>query len=50
MADHAQAAVELGGIVDVTDHERTYRGFLMLVKWGTVAVAVIVALLFAFVF
>ena len=50
MADHAQTAVELGGIVDVTDHERTYRGFLTLVKWGTLAVAIIVAFLFAFAF
>jgi hypothetical protein len=50
MADHAQSAVELGGIVDVADHERTYNGFLTLVKWGTIAVAVLVALLFIFVF
>ena len=48
MADHAQSAVELGGIVDVADHERTYNGFLALVKWGTIAVAILVALLFPF--
>ncbi|MEJ0013728.1 MAG: aa3-type cytochrome c oxidase subunit IV [Bauldia sp.] len=50
MADHAQSAVELGGIVDVADHERTYRGFLTLTKWGTIVVAVIVAFLFAVAF
>jgi hypothetical protein len=50
MADHAQAAVELGGVVEVADHERTYRGFLTLVKWGTIAVAIIVAFLFAVAF
>jgi hypothetical protein len=46
MADHAaQGAVELGGIVDVADHERTYRGFLTLVKYGTSAVAIILLLM-----
>jgi hypothetical protein len=51
MADHAtQGAVELGGIVDVADHERTYHAFLKLVKWASIVIAIIVAGLFAFAF
>lgn len=52
MAEHASdhGAVEMGGTVELADHQRTYGGFLTLLKWSTVAIAVIVALLFLFVF
>jgi hypothetical protein len=46
MADHAaQGAVELGGIVDVAEHERTYRSFLGLVKYASAGIAILLILM-----
>ena len=48
MAAHGadQGGVELGaGTVDFADHERTYLGFLSLLKYSTAAIAVILILM-----
>ncbi|MEJ0096860.1 MAG: aa3-type cytochrome c oxidase subunit IV [Bauldia sp.] len=47
MADHAanQGAVEMGGVVDIADHIRTYEGFLKLVKYVASAVVIILILM-----
>lgn len=34
--------------MDYAEHERTYRGFTFVTKWGTVAVAVILILMAIF--
>jgi len=34
--------------MDYAEHERTYRGFLALAKWGTVAVTVVLVLMALF--
>jgi hypothetical protein len=44
MAEHA-AQVELGGIVDVAEHEQTYRSFLKLVKYASAAIAIVLILM-----
>lgn len=49
MADHhgkVTYATATGN--DYAAHEATYRGFLMLVKWGTISVIAIVALMAIF--
>lgn len=50
MAAHGHDSVELGtaATVDFASHERTYRGFLALFKYGTIAVAVVLILMAIF--
>ena len=45
MADHSEVAYTTADGNDYPAHEQTYEGFIMLVKYGTVAVVVIVALM-----
>ncbi len=45
MADHAEHAVEMGGVVEYTDHLATYEGFLNLLKYGVIAIVVILVLM-----
>ncbi len=47
MAD-AEHMPMTSGYMDYPEHERTYRGFTMAAKWGTVAVAVIIILMAIF--
>ena len=35
--------------MDYAEHERTFRGFMFVTKWGVVAVAIIVIILVGFV-
>jgi hypothetical protein len=50
MADHASTGpVELGADMDYAEHEKTYRGFTMLAKYGTiVCLATLIAMAFGF--
>lgn len=50
MAEEVQARhTELGAPMDYQEHERTYNGFLILVKWGTTSlVALMIAMAFGF--
>ena len=45
MADHGEVAYSTADGNDYAAHEATYVGFLKLVKYGTVAVIIIVALM-----
>jgi hypothetical protein len=45
MADHSEVAYTTADGNDYIAHEQTYEGFIMLVKWGTISVVVIVALM-----
>ena len=45
MADHNEGAYTTADGNDYPAHEQTYEAFIMLVKYGTAAVVVIVALL-----
>jgi hypothetical protein len=45
MADHSEVAYTTADGNDYPAHEQTYEGFIMLVKYGTAAVVVIVALM-----
>ena len=45
MADHSEVAYTTADGNDYVAHEQTYEGFIMLVKYGTGAVALIVALM-----
>jgi hypothetical protein len=45
MADHNEVAYTTADGNDYPAHEQTYEGFIMLVKWGTISVVVIVALM-----
>jgi hypothetical protein len=49
MADHG-AAAEIGTATgnDYAEHQRTYRFFVDLAKWGTISVAVILILMATF--
>lgn len=48
MADHSEVAYTTADGNDYIAHEQTYEGFLSLVKYGTAAVIVIVALMAIF--
>ena len=50
MADHASSGpVETGAAMDYAEHEKTYRGFLALARYGTLAcVALLIAMAFGF--
>ncbi len=45
MADHNEVAYTTADGNDYVAHEQTYEGFIMLVKYGTAAVVLIVALM-----
>ena len=45
MADHSEVAYSTADGNDYEAHEATYEGFIMLVKYGTITVAVIVGLM-----
>jgi hypothetical protein len=45
MAQHNEVAYTTADGNDYAAHEQTYEGFIMLVKYGTAAVAVILALM-----
>ncbi|MFO1111867.1 MAG: aa3-type cytochrome c oxidase subunit IV [Bradyrhizobium sp.] len=48
MADHSEVAYTTADGNDYEAHEKTYEGFIMLVKYGTVSVAAIVILMAIF--
>jgi Bacterial aa3 type cytochrome c oxidase subunit IV len=48
MADHGEIAYSTADGNDYSAHESTYVGFIKLVKYGTVAVALIVILMAIF--
>ena len=45
MADHNEVAYTTADGNDYVAHEQTYEGFIMLVKYGTAAVVIIVSLM-----
>ena len=45
MADHNEVAYTTANGNEYQAHEQTYEGFIMLVKYGTAAVVIIVALM-----
>ena len=45
MAEHNEVAYTTADVNDYEAHEQTYEGFIMLVKYGTAAVVIIVALM-----
>jgi hypothetical protein len=48
MADHSEVAYTTADGNDYVAHEQTYLGFLMLVKWGTISIIVILVLMAIF--
>ena len=48
MADHGEVAYTAADGMDYPAHEATYQGFLMLVKYGSLSVIAIVALMAIF--
>ncbi|MFB9979143.1 aa3-type cytochrome c oxidase subunit IV [Mesorhizobium kowhaii] len=50
MADHTPTGpVELGAKMDYAEHDRTYAGFLMLAKYGSLfCLAILLAMAFGF--
>lgn len=50
MADHTPTGpVELGANMDYAEHERTYHGFTLLAKYGSlVCAAILIAMAFGF--
>lgn len=45
MAEHSEVAYTTADGNDYVAHEQTYEGFIMLVKYGTASVVLIVALM-----
>ena len=45
MADHNEVAYTTADGNDYVAHEQTYEGFIALVKYGTIGVVIIVALM-----
>ena len=45
MAEHNEVAYTTADGNDYPAHEQTYEGFIMLVKYGTLTVAIILALM-----
>jgi Bacterial aa3 type cytochrome c oxidase subunit IV len=45
MADHSEVAYTTADGNDYIAHEQTYEGFIKLVKYGTLTVAIILALM-----
>lgn len=49
MAEIQHGHAELGAEMNYPEHERTYHGFIWLVKWGTITLcALMAAMAFAF--
>lgn len=48
MAEHSEIAYTTADGNDYPAHEQTYEGFIMLVKFGTIGVVAIVALMAIF--
>jgi len=48
MADHSEVAYTTADGNDYQAHEQTYEGFIMLVKYGSAAVVVVLALMAIF--
>jgi aa3 type cytochrome c oxidase subunit IV len=48
MADHSELTYSTADGMDYPAHEATYEGFIKLVKYGTIAVVIIVALMAIF--
>jgi hypothetical protein len=48
MADHAAPTGPYHHDMDGAEHERTYRGFLLLVKWGIIFNVVLLILMAIF--
>ena len=48
MADHGEMTYTTADGMDYAAHEATYEGFIKLVKWGTVSVALILILMAIF--
>jgi hypothetical protein len=48
MADHSEVTYTTADGMDYAAHEATYEGFIKLVKYGTAAVVIIVALMAIF--
>ena len=48
MAEHGAVDIDTADGNDYPEHERTYRFFLALTKWGTISVAVILILMATF--
>jgi hypothetical protein len=59
MADHSHGTLDSGSLgsgslgdahpdMDMAEHERTYRHFLVASKWGTIAILVILVLMARF--
>lgn len=48
MSDHSEIAYTTADGNDYLAHEQTYEGFIKLVKYGTAAVVIIVALMAIF--
>lgn len=48
MADHSEVAYTTADGNDYLAHEQTYLGFLALVKWATITLAVILLLMYFF--
>lgn len=48
-ASHTHGQTSAGHpAMDYAEHERTYKGFLVLTKWGTISVALILVLMAIF--
>ena len=45
MADHSEVAYTTADGNDYKAHEETYEGFITLVKYGTIAIAILLALM-----
>jgi hypothetical protein len=45
MADHSEVAYTTADGMDYPAHEATYEGFITLVKFGTITVVIILALM-----
>ena len=45
MADHSEVAYTTADGNDYKAHEETYEGFITLVKYGTITIAIILALM-----
>jgi hypothetical protein len=45
MADHSEVAYTTADGNDYVAHEQTYEGFIMLVKYGSITVAIILILM-----
>jgi hypothetical protein len=47
MADHAERGPSTGSM-DITEHQRTWKGFLTALKWSLIAILLIMAFMAIF--